>query len=89
VTQRRDEMAVKERRITVTVRGRIGDADALIHIAKVMQGGRISSVGNKKCYCFATKFKDGVWVDSWVTLRGNDTFVVHKPDAGGEDGRVD
>jgi len=71
--------AVKERRITVTVRGRIGDADALIHIAKVMQGGRISSIGNKKCYCFATKFKDGVWVDSWVTLRGNDTFVVHKP----------
>lgn len=67
------------RRVNVQVRDGVDPADALVRVATVMQGGRISGGGT--CYCWTTSFADGLVVATRTTRGGrqnSDSFVVYK-----------
>lgn len=52
----------------------ISDYDALLHVQTVIRGGRISGSGT--CYCYVTKFQDGVIV--YANKKKADIFTVAK-----------
>lgn len=69
-------------RINITVKDNISISDALTYVHAVVIQGKISNDG--KNYCWATGFKDGVFVYARKTKAGNDSFLVYKEKGKGE-----
>ena len=52
----------------------MSDYDALLHVQTVIRDGRVSN--NGKCYCYVTRFRDGVIV--YADKKKADIFTVIK-----------
>lgn len=59
-------------------RSKMADDEALLRVMVVVQGGRISGIGDKVQYCYATRMacSVGFCVISAFLNKGSDRFVV-------------
>lgn len=63
--------------IIINKREGVTDEEALYYVSHVVRQGKISDNGN--CYCYVTKFYDGVVV--LAEKKKADVFTVYKEDA--------
>jgi hypothetical protein len=64
-------------RITINVdTDSIDEREAIKYVSNVMADGKVSNDG--KCYCYLTRYLNGVLVSADNTRSGNHTFSVRK-----------